>query len=65
MYKIVYAENPHLSDAVKEVETEVFRLKNAGWTKQGGVSVSRPEIGINVKYSVAQAMVKKYNYPPV
>lgn len=56
MYKIVYAQEKYLSDAIEKVENEVRILKNQGWTEQGGVSVSRPEVGCT--YSVAQAMKK-------
>ena len=56
MYKIVYAQEKYLSDATQKVEKEVNQLKKQGWTEQGGVSISRADVGCN--YYVAQAMKK-------
>ena len=56
MYKIVYAQEKYLSDATEEVEKKVNNLKSQGWVEQGGVSISRAELGGN--YYVAQAMKK-------
>ena len=56
MYKIVYAQEKYLYDATEKVEKEVNQLKKQGWVEQGGVSISRAELGGN--YYVAQAMVK-------
>ena len=56
MYRIVYAQEKHLSDAIEKVEKKVNLLKTQGWVEQGGISVSRAEVVSN--FYVAQAMVK-------
>lgn len=56
MYKIVYAQENYMPDAVDEVEQKVNELKKEGWTEQGGVSISCELRGFCY---VSQAMVKK------
>jgi hypothetical protein len=56
LYKIVFAQEKYLGDATEKVEKEVNQLKKQGWTEQGGVSISRADLGGN--YYVAQAMKK-------
>lgn len=58
MYKIVYAEEKYLVQALLNVESEVNRLKEQGWVEQGGISVSNPTEAYD-NYCVVQAMVEK------
>ena len=59
MYKIVYANDIYLDDAVKEVEQKVNELKKEGWLEQGGISISfNCEENCCFPCTVAQAMKK-------
>lgn len=55
MYKVVYAENSTMSEAIEEIEDNIYELKLQGWKEQGGISVAVETCGWII---AAQAMTK-------
>lgn len=58
-YKILEAQDTQRSDAITELQAEVYRLMQAGWKPQGGVSIATESHGYSVYYTVCQAMIKE------
>ena len=57
-YCVVIVDDRFESKAAISLEREVTMLCDKGWRPQGGVSISKYEVGYENYVSMAQAMVK-------
>ncbi len=57
-YRVIVVSESNAVISATKLEQKVKELLEQGWKLQGGVSVSRAEVGLSFMVVMAQAMIK-------